>query len=689
MDSKSVSEARPARLRSAAIVLVGGLAGALISLLMGQPLQRMLFDGWQRSAPRTIAADRVAVVLIDPLSLSTVGAWPWPRYYMARLTEKIAAQKPKAIAYDMIFPESDRLNPEHFAALYPELPENERKDIGELPSMDSMFAQTLGSSPSVLGRLGIIEGDGSDPKDLMADPLVEGRPPPATPRYKQVLTSIAELDDIALGHAMLNGEPDSDGIVRAVPLTVMAGTRPFPGIAAELARIAEGADSMRWSGTTLKIGNRTIPAGSDSRMLLRFGEFPVESIHSAARVIGGNGVADNAFKDRVVLIGLAAEGSADLVATPVATKDYGVFVQAQAVDAILKGGWLKRPPWLAVVEWLAGLALTLLVVLAALTRRWWLLGAAFAAAALPLISWLAFDRANFLFDPIRPLTIFAGAALALLALLFVLARAERERLAAALFEQRIASARQEGELQAARAIQLGMVPGPDRLSKLDSRVEISGQLDPARSVGGDFYDASMFDDDRLLLVIGDVTGKGIPAALYMALSKGLAKSVLTRKDGNLADAVSTLNRELLRDADESMGVTMLIAILDSASGEVVMVNAGHENPIVRTASGEAHSVPMKGGPPFCVCDFPYQEERARLEAGDTLILITDGVTEAQNANDEFFGVSGALAAASETAGQNAEETAKALSLRVRSFEGETEPSDDLTVLVVRLKPAAN
>ena len=351
----------------------------------------------------------------------------------------------------------------------------------------------------------------------------------------------------------------------------------------------------------------------------------------------------------------------------------------------MKGGWLQRPPWIVAAEWLAGAALTLLVVLAALTRRWWLVGAALVAAALPPVSWAAFDDSNLLFDPLRPLIIFAGSALALLALLFVRARAERERLTAALIEQRIASARQDGELQAARSIQLGMVPGPDRLSKLDERVDINGQLDPARSVGGDFYDASKFEADQLLLVIGDVTGKGIPAALYMALSKGLARSVLARKGDGLAEAVSALNRELLRDADESMGVTMLIAVLDCATGKVALVNAGHENPIIRKASGDVHSVPMKGGPPFCICEFPYQEEHIRLEPGDTLVLITDGVTEAENARGEFFGVSGAIAAVRETAGENAEKTATSLSVRVRMFEGETEPSDDLTVLVARLR----
>ena len=670
-------------MKGAAVVLLGALVGALISLLSGQTLQRMLFDAWQRNAPREISTDKVAIVLIDPQSLATIGGWPWPRYYLGRLTEQIAKQKPKAIGFDMIFPENDRLNPEHFASLYPELPSDERTEIGELPSMDSMFAKTLGAAPTVLGRLGL-EGDGSDPESLLADPPVEGKPPKNTLRFPEVLTSIAELDDVAFAHAMLNGAPDSDGIVRSVPLTVIAGSRAFPGFAAELARISADAPAMRWSGNRLMIGQRAVPARRDGRLQLRFGGFPRQAVYSADRVIG-NSVPADAFTGKAVLIGLAAEGSADLVATPVATEGYGVYVQAQAVDAILKGGWLQRPPWIVAAEWLAGAALALLVVLAALTRRWWLVGAALVAAALPPVSWAAFDDSNLLFDPLRPLIIFAGSALALLALLFVRARAERERLAAALIEQRIASARQDGELQAARSIQLGMVPGPDRLSKLDERVDINGQLDPARSVGGDFYDASKFEEDQLLLVIGDVTGKGIPAALYMALSKGLARSVLARKDDGLAEAVSALNRELLRDADESMGVTMLIAVLDCATGKVAMVNAGHENPIIRKASGDVHSVPMKGGPPFCICEFPYQEEHIRLEPGDTLVLITDGVTEAENARGEFFGVSGAIAAIRETAGETAEKTATNLSVQVRMFEGDTEPSDDLTVLVARLK----
>jgi len=96
-------------------------------------LRRALFDEWQILSPRKIDADKVAVVLIDRESLAAVGPWPWPRYYLARLAETIAAQKPRAIAFDMIFPEADRLNPDRFTALYPELDSSSAAAIAALP----------------------------------------------------------------------------------------------------------------------------------------------------------------------------------------------------------------------------------------------------------------------------------------------------------------------------------------------------------------------------------------------------------------------------------------------------------------------------------------------------------------------------------------------------------------------------
>jgi serine phosphatase RsbU (regulator of sigma subunit) len=318
-------------------------------------------------------------------------------------------------------------------------------------------------------------------------------------------------------------------------------------------------------------------------------------------------------------------------------------------------------------------------------------GVAFAAA-LWAGSFAVFQRANLLFDPLRPTLVGFAAAVAMGITLFVLARAERARLAAALTEQRVSAAEQEGELNAARRIQQGMVPNAASLTALDPRAEIGAVLRPAKSVGGDFYDALMLGRDRLLFVVGDVTGKGVPAALYMALSKALSKSVLSRTagdtaDGDLGEAVAALNRDLMAEADDEMGVTMLVGVLDCASGEVAFVNAGHENPLVVRADGTVETLALRGGPPFCVVDFPYPEERAQLAPGDTLVLITDGATEAQDASQALLGLEGVIAALRGEGDMPAAERAGDLADRIRGFEGDTEPSDDLTILVIQFRGA--
>src|SRR5215207_5147212 len=188
----------------AVAVLLGALLGALLSLITGDLVRRELFDAWQRTAPRTISTDRVAVVLIDPLSLETVGPWPWPRYYIARLTEAIDRQRPKAIGFDVIFAEPDAHNPASFAALYPEMDPAAAAAVRALPAMDELLATVLGRSPVVLARLGV-ESDGADPQAVMIDPEVAGSPPRDTISVPQILASIPELDDVAKGHAMING----------------------------------------------------------------------------------------------------------------------------------------------------------------------------------------------------------------------------------------------------------------------------------------------------------------------------------------------------------------------------------------------------------------------------------------------------------------------------------------------------
>ena len=695
--SSSTSEPSPARLPRSltgalSVVAVGAVLALLLSLLAGPWARQMLFDQWQRTSPRTIGND-VTVVMIDDPAVREVGPWPWPRSRLAQLVLSIAQHKPKVIAFDVLFTEPDRFNPDGIARAYPDIDPALKDGIGRMQSLDSQFAGVIGQAPVLLARSGIpaqaFGVKGADAGQLLVDPEMAGRPPVRAFAWPRAVTNISELDDIALAHAFLNAEPDADGVFRRVPIAMMIGDRAMPGIAAELARMKAGAERIAWKGMVASIGPITLRSDETGTLPLHFGKFPEAHIVSAAAAMAPDSPAAE-FAGKVVIIGLGTEGSVDLVKTPL-ERTYGVTVQAQAVDAMLHHGWLERPLWIELAEWALALVLVLLVVVlpqvgAGQRRRWAPAVAAGGGLLLVPLSWAAFTGPGLLFDPLRPIVIGFGAALAAVVRSFLAARAERTRLANELVARQMANAVQEGELQAARGIQLGMVPTSDLMAHLDPQIDAAAMLEPARSVGGDFFDAFRVDANRLLFIIADVTGKGVPAALFMAVSKTLAKSVLVREQGGLAHAVETLNAELLRESDDSMGVTMLVVLVDCTNGELIMVNAGHENPILLRTDGAVEVVPMDGGPPFCVMDFPYPEERLTLAPGETLVLITDGVSEAQDEHGTLFGIEGALDWLKQTDQSDPATLVAGLMRAVRAFEEPAEPADDLTVMAIRYNP---
>ena len=208
-------------------------------------------------------------------------------------------------------------------------------------------------------------------------------------------------------------------------------------------------------------------------------------------------------------------------------------------------------------------------------------------------------------------------------------------------------------------------------------------LQPAKSVGGDLYDAFRIDADRLCFLVGDVTGKGVPASLFMALSKALSRSLLMRPQIALDVAVDGINAELSRDNGQMMAISILVGVLNLADGTLDLCSAGHENPLVVAADGTVRELVLEGGPALCVVEgFPYPVERFRLEPGETLIAFTDGVTEAQDAAGDLYGRERTMAVVSGSQGP-LDELIDRLVAAVRSFEAAAEASDDLTILAVR------
>ena len=267
------------------------------------------------------------------------------------------------------------------------------------------------------------------------------------------------------------------------------------------------------------------------------------------------------------------------------------------------------------------------------------------------------------------------------------------RLQRYLIEMQAATAareRVEGELSAARDIQAGMLPRifppfPDR-----TEVDIFALLESAKQVGGDLYDYVLLDRDRLFFVVGDVSGKGVPAALFMAMATTLFKATAlnTKTTGEI---MTRVNAELARDNAAMMFVTAVCGILDMRTGAVQYSDGGHEPPFLRRANGRLERLAKQPGIPLGVMDDAiYETGRFQLAAGDALILFTDGVSEAANLNDDLFTVArmeAALAAAQPLTG--ARGLAAGLVEDVRVFGGEAPLSDDIAILVVRYEgPAA-
>ena len=249
------------------------------------------------------------------------------------------------------------------------------------------------------------------------------------------------------------------------------------------------------------------------------------------------------------------------------------------------------------------------------------------------------------------------------------AAAERERI--------------NGELNIARDIQLNILPkGVPPLPPRD-RFDLHALIEPAREVGGDFYDYFPVDDDRLCFVIADVSGKGVPAALFMAMSMTLLKA--TAREGLPPERIlAKVNEELSRDNEVNMFVTLFCGILDTSTGELVFANAGHNPPLVLRSAGDITFLRTVNGLALGVMEeAPYRRESLRLEAGDTLLLYTDGVTEAMDPTDELYGDQRLQRAVEELAGKPLPEMTAGLLEGVTAFAAGAAQSDDITIMAVR------
>jgi serine phosphatase RsbU (regulator of sigma subunit) len=352
----------------------------------------------------------------------------------------------------------------------------------------------------------------------------------------------------------------------------------------------------------------------------------------------------------------------------------GVYVQATAVNNLLRGDALTE--FGRISTGIASFALAALAVAAAL-----MLGPTVAALAFLglAVVWTAGATIAFREALAVPLVEPLVTSLAALGVMIGYRLVVADRIMAA---QLALQRAREAEMASAAAIQRAMLPGtqPDEVAQ--GQLDMFAHMIPAREVGGDLYDIVKLDENRIVITIGDVCGKGVPASLFMAITQTVMRLVV-RSGDDLQAEIKAANNLLVANNREQMFTTLFCGVLDVPSGTLTYCSCGHNPPqILRRGESTFESLRNCGPPMGIVDNFNYKPRSVTLAPGDLLFLYTDGVTEAENPQSAQFGETRLQEALLETRDQSARAVVEHVVKRVTEFANGAAQSDDITCVAV-------
>ncbi len=381
----------------------------------------LVFDAYQRASPRPYDPSApVHIIDIDEAALDVYGQWPWPRSYLAEMTDRLFAHGAVAIGYDVLFAEPDRTSPERIAESWSRFRPDAPTVLPELglEAHDDLFAAAIARGPVVLSVAGGQDGEVPVP---LAGVAVTGDIPRGLTRYPAAVVNLPDLTAAARGLGTISLGRTGDGVTRTVPMVTAVGDSLMPSLSAELLRVAQGAGghilrtseaSGEMSGGTvaavaMRTGDVTFPVEANGAFRVHFSGYQRGRITPATRVLEADGHDPDlqaSVAGRIVLVGSSAQGLFDIRTTPLDSAIAGVTLHAEIIEQIAAGSFLNRPDWMPGLE-LLFVALTGLVLTLLQLRERPVLGLAIAMVltATPVLAGIvAFGRAGVLFDPVLP-----------------------------------------------------------------------------------------------------------------------------------------------------------------------------------------------------------------------------------------------------------------------------------------------
>jgi serine phosphatase RsbU (regulator of sigma subunit)/CHASE2 domain-containing sensor protein len=655
-------------------------------------LRLLGFDILQQTLPRSPDPSYpVRIIDIDERSIRAFGSWPWRRDILADLVDKLFAAGVRVVVFDMVVPEASGSPIGDLRAAIRGSPEFKPllDKLVQAGTVDDDFARSIKRHPTVLGIIGVAQAGGDPPKGKAAFATIGDNVPRFVPSFAGASGNLPAFESAAAGIGALNWLPDHDQILRRIPLVVGISNALYPSLAAETLRVFQRASTIRvrsagdggFAGnrgiTTVAIGEKAIPTDRDGQLWLWFSRHDPRRTLSAADVLQEK-AQQRALDGRIAIVGTSAPGLLDLRATPLDPVISGVEINAQAIEQLLSGRLLIRP------DYAQGMEIVLTVVSALLlgymAYRW---GARVSAAVgfasvcvFSLGSVWAFSR-GLLLDAVFPIMTSSAAYIFGTGYLYYEAEDERNRGREEL--HRIAR-----EMEAAAQIQRAFLPKESPTGPLDHTFEVFAVMRPAKAVGGDFYDYFLINDHTLALAVGDVSGKGVPAALFMSVSRTVLRAIAF-EGGDPGTVLSKVNLVLSRDNAESMFVTIFYAVLDLQTGVLSFSSAGHDDGLLLTRANACEPLRYMGPAIGLVETVDYPTETRSLSSGDTLLLLTDGITEAFNIDGRVFGPDSVVKSATQTQYTSAVDLVQSINDEVGRFSAGTVQSDDITCVGLRFK----
>src|SRR6202165_45992 len=355
--------------RLVCVALLIGLAALRIADPAAiEELRVRTFDTFQLIDPRVKTARPVAIVDIDETSLAKLGQWPWRRTRIADMGANLTRLGAVVIAFDVIFSEPDRLNPDAAADSFRNLDEATRDKLRALPSNDQVFADAMRRSRVVLGESGLPHVVSELDKTLPVTGLAMlGEDPQAFMfNFPGLLRNTPVLEKAAGGRGLLTINPERDGIIRRVPMIMRAQGAVMPSLSFEMLRVVTGTDTIfvksdKAGIKSIAVKGFEIPTDRNGQLWVHFAPYDPSLYVSAADLLEGR-VAPEKIARKLVLIGTSAVGLSDIKTTPVSAAMPGVEIHAQVLEAGLTKSLLSQPPFAPTLEFGGALLLGILVI---------------------------------------------------------------------------------------------------------------------------------------------------------------------------------------------------------------------------------------------------------------------------------------------------------------------------------------